>query len=113
MRYIYLTLIATTALLIAQNSENNSSYGKKVFETYCWGCHHQTSEAFGPSFEEIASKRSKEEIFAMISNPQEVSKIFGYKRNAMPAFNLNQKELEAIANYILSFKPDTNSSKSK
>ena len=78
--------------------------GKKVFETYCWGCHHQSAVAFGPPFTEIASKRSAQEIKAMIVDPKEVSKIFGYKRNAMPPFTLTPIELEAITNYILSYK---------
>ncbi len=80
--------------------------GKTVFETYCWGCHHQTAVAFGPSFEYIASKRSAEEIRAMITNPKEVSKIFEYKRNAMPSFQLSENNLTAITNYILSFKKE-------
>jgi len=82
--------------------------GKKVFETYCWGCHHQTAMAFGPSFETIASKRSAEEIKAMISDPESVSKVFGYKRNAMPAFTLADENLTAITAYILSYKLDEN-----
>ena len=82
--------------------------GKKVFETYCWGCHHQTAVAFGPPFVEIASKRSAEEIQAMITDPASVSKLFGYKRNAMPAFTLKPEELKAITEYILSFKPAKN-----
>jgi len=79
--------------------------GKKVFETYCWGCHHQTAVAFGPHFEEIASKRSADEIRAMIIDPASVSKSFGYKRNAMPPFKLKEEELKAITDYILSYKP--------
>jgi len=82
-----------------------TSTGKGVFETYCWGCHHQSAVAFGPSFEEIASKRSKEEINAMITDPKAVSKVLGYKRNAMPKIELNPKELELITDYILSYKP--------
>ncbi|HIP18510.1 MAG TPA: cytochrome c [Sulfurovum sp.] len=78
--------------------------GKKVFETYCWGCHHQTAVAFGPPFSEIASNRSVEEIQAMITDPASVSKVLGYKRNAMPAFTLTPEELKAITDYILSFK---------
>ena len=86
--------------------------GKKVFETYCWGCHHQSAVAFGPPFSEIASKRSASEIRAMIADPQNVSKVFGYKRNAMPSFNLSEQELKEITEYILSFKPkDSNSIK--
>ncbi len=78
--------------------------GKKVFETYCWGCHHQTAVAFGPPFAQIASKRSAEEIQAMIADPAGVSKIFGYKRNAMPPFKLKPIELKEITDYILSYK---------
>jgi len=29
--------------------------GKKVFETYCWGCHHQSAVAFGPPFTQYAA----------------------------------------------------------
>jgi len=88
--------------------------GKKVFETYCWGCHHQTAVAFGPPFSEIASKRKAEEIRAMIADPEGVSKLFGYKRNAMPPFQLKEDELQAITQYILSFKSkDSNSTKAK
>lgn len=79
--------------------------GKRVFETYCWGCHHQTAVAFGPPFSEIASKRSAEEIQAMITDPEGVSKLFGYKRNAMPPFKLTPDELKEITAYILSYKP--------
>ena len=78
--------------------------GKKVFETYCWGCHHQTAVAFGPSFSAIASKRTAEEIRAMITDPEAVSKVLGYKRNAMPALKLTPEELKAITAYILSFR---------
>ncbi|SFV56190.1 cytochrome d1 heme region [hydrothermal vent metagenome] len=87
--------------------------GKKVFETYCWGCHHQTAVAFGPHFQEIASKRDASEIRAMIIDPASVSKILGYKRNAMPSFKLKEEELKAITDYILSYKPDNNISSVK
>ena len=87
----------------------NAISGKKVFETYCWGCHHQTAVAFGPPFAQIASKRSAEEIRAMITDPERVSKLFGYRRNAMPAFSLKEEELEAIGRYILSYKPTQSS----
>ncbi|MEA1953423.1 MAG: cytochrome c [Campylobacterota bacterium] len=93
----FIMLIASSSLF--------SQNGKKVFETYCWGCHHQTAVAFGPSFEDIASKRDENEIRAMITDPKSVSKVFGYKRNAMPSFShLKAEELDAITAYILSFK---------
>jgi len=79
--------------------------GEKLFKTYCWGCHHQTAEAFGPSFKTIASKRNKGEIIAQIVDPKGTYKMLGYSRNSMPAFaDLKPDELEALADYILTFK---------
>jgi cytochrome c2 len=78
--------------------------GKKVFETYCWGCHHQTAMAFGPPFNQIANRRTKEEIQAYIASPKSMYKAFGYKRTVMTQLHLNAKELDLISDYILSFK---------
>ncbi len=105
-KMIITTLLSVVWLSAAAHEKSENISGKKVFETYCWGCHHQTAVAFGPPFSEIASKRSADEIRAMISDPASVSKLFGYRRNAMPPFRLNEKELEAITAYILSFKPE-------
>ncbi len=81
------------------------SAGEKLFKAYCWGCHHQTAEAFGPSFRSIANHRSREQIMAQIVDPESVSKTLGYRRNSMPAFNdLNATQIEALTDYILSFK---------
>ena len=82
----------------------NELDGKKVFETYCWGCHHQSAEAFGPSFSEIASKRTYEEIQAYILDPESMYKAFGYKRTVMTKIKLNDKEREAVAKYVLLYK---------
>ncbi len=92
------------ALLLIMIASYSSGDGKKVFETYCWGCHHQSAVAFGPPFTEIASKRTASEIEAMIADPEAVSKVFGYKRNAMPRIKMKPEEIEAITHYILSFK---------
>ncbi|PLY16288.1 MAG: cytochrome C [Sulfurimonas sp.] len=82
----------------------NELNGKKVFETYCWGCHHQSAEAFGPSFSEIASKRTYEEIQAYILDPESMYKAFGYKRTVMTKIKLTDKEREDIAKYVLLYK---------
>jgi cytochrome c551/c552 len=82
----------------------NELDGKKVFETYCWGCHHQSAEAFGPSFSEIASKRTYEEIQAYVLDPESMYKAFGYKRTVMTKIKLTDKEREAIAKYVLLYK---------
>jgi len=78
--------------------------GKKVFETYCWGCHHQTAMAFGPSFRSIAQKREKSEIMAYVISPKSMYKKFGYKRSVMTQLHLSDDELDAVSNYVLSQK---------
>ncbi len=103
--FIFSVLLTIPLLLCCdKNKKEDLVAGKKVFETYCWGCHHQSAVAFGPSFSEIASKRSAPEIQSMIVDPKNVSKVFGYKRSVMPAFELNPQELDSITNYILSYK---------
>jgi len=99
---LVLSFFLLASLSFADNDKTLT--GKKVFETYCWGCHHQTAMAFGPSFSQIASQRTSEEIKAMITDPEGVSKVLGYTRNAMPALKLKPEELKAITTYILSFK---------
>jgi mono/diheme cytochrome c family protein len=99
MKKIYLITMLLSIVLSAQTLD-----GKKVFETYCWGCHHQTAVAFGPPFSEIASKRTYEEIQAYIISPKSMYKQFGYKRSVMTQFHLSDDEREAIAKYILSYK---------
>ncbi len=91
-------------LLLSISLSADTVDGKKVFETYCWGCHHQSAVAFGPPFTEIASKRSFEEIKAYIIEPKAMYKAFGYKRTVMTQLKLNDKELDLVANYILSYK---------
>jgi mono/diheme cytochrome c family protein len=97
-------ILITFFIILTMISSIHAQSGKKVFETYCWGCHHQTAVAFGPPFAQIADKRNAEEIQGMITDPASVSKLFGYKRNAMPAFKLTPEELKEITTYILSFK---------
>ncbi len=91
-------------LLCAPLLANHHTDGKKVFETYCWGCHHQTAMAFGPPFSQIAAKRTKAEIEAYIASPKSMYKAFGYKRTVMTQLNLTPKELDTISDYILSYK---------
>lgn len=99
MKKIILILLVALSCSLAAESE-----GKAVFEKYCWGCHHQTAMAFGPPFNEIAKKRSFEEIQAYILDPESMYKAFGYKRTAMSKLTLTDKEREVVAKYILTYK---------
>lgn len=97
-KYIFIFISFTTFLF------SNETDGYSVFQKYCWGCHHQTSEAFGPPFKEIASKRSIDEIKAYILAPEGMYEAFGYKRTVMTKLNLSEEERDAVAKYILSYK---------
>jgi len=97
-------LIFCVRILPAENP-GDSLPGYPLFKAYCWGCHHQTAEAFGPSFRTIASKRSRGEIIAQIVDPANTAKQLGYRRSSMPSFaDLNATQLEELADFILSFK---------
>jgi len=96
MKKITILVLALSAFL-----HSNDIDGKEVFKTYCWGCHHETAEAFGPSFSEIASKRTKDEMSAYIIDPKAMYEAFGYKRTVMTEFDLSDKERDAVVNYIL------------
>ena len=99
MKKKFLILLTFSSILFANNLD-----GKKVFETYCWGCHHQTAVAFGPPFTEIANKRTKDEIEAYIIEPKAMYKAFGYKRTVMTQLKLKEEEIHALSDYILSYK---------
>ncbi len=100
MKKLLLGLLSGTVALLAQPSA-----GEQLFKRYCWGCHHQTAEAFGPSFRTIANSRTRGEVIAQIADPDGTYGSLGYKRNSMPAFkDLNASELEALTDYIFQFK---------
>jgi mono/diheme cytochrome c family protein len=101
IKKIPLVLIFFYSFSFAQNIN-----GEKVFREYCWGCHHQTAVAFGPSFEDIANKRTIGDIQGHIISPESMYKQLGHKRTVMPAFGetLNQAEINAITDFILTFK---------
>jgi mono/diheme cytochrome c family protein len=102
-RVVPLLLLLAWSLQAADVGEGTPGY--RLFKEYCWGCHHQTAEAFGPSFHSIANKRSREEIMAQIVDPERVSKTLGYPRNSMPAFNdLNATQIKALTDFIMLFK---------
>ncbi len=100
MRYFFILSLAVCINLLASQQE-----GERIFKKYCWGCHHETSLAFGPSFQQIANKRDSGQIIAHIVNPKSNYEALGYKRSAMPPFpQLTAQELQNITNFILDFK---------
>lgn len=80
--------------------------GYQVFMEKCWGCHHPTQEAFGPSFQKIALSRKETWIRAQIANPQHTAKLLGYPRNAMPKIPLTPAEIDALVAFIQQCTPN-------
>jgi len=103
-KFLILLAFLSVSLFASETQDKEALTGKQVFETYCWGCHHQTAVAFGPPWSEIAAKRTKDEIEAYIISPKSMYKAFGYKRTVMTQFNLSDKERSLVADYILSYK---------
>ena len=95
--------LAVTMSVVSANATEVTK-GEALFLKLCWGCHHQSAEAFGPSFQSIARTRSSGEIQGQILHPELLYKQLGYSRNAMPAFALSPEELNSITAYIQSFK---------
>ncbi len=96
-------LIIVCSLYVMANSLQT---GEEVFRAYCWGCHHETAEAFGPSFKFIAQNRTKAQMKGHIVAPKSMFELLGYKRSVMPSFGetLNDTELEFIVNFIIKQK---------
>jgi mono/diheme cytochrome c family protein len=104
MKHIYKLIFM--ALLVNSISAKSLNTGDDVFREYCWGCHHQTAQAFGPSFKQIANTRTKEQIMTHIGSPKSDYRSLGYKRSVMPSFGttLSKKELDLIVKFIYSCK---------
>lgn len=74
--------------------------GNEVFRVKCWGCHHQTREAFGPSFQWIIKNRDEALIRAYILDPAGTHKALGFERSVMPRLGLQEREVRAIMSFI-------------
>lgn len=83
-----------------QSTNDAALLGEEVYFNYCWGCHNPTLDAIGPSFSYIAKHFNDNQIKSQIADPKNVSKLFGYKYNAMPQFKLTKREYEALIVFI-------------
>lgn len=90
-----------------QRQNESIHWGREVFLARCWGCHHPTHTAFGPSFREIAKKRNRSWIYAQLLDPKMTAKHLGYSRSAMPKIPLSAHEIEVLVRYIQSTSKTT------
>ncbi|MBI4687036.1 MAG: c-type cytochrome [Nitrospirae bacterium] len=74
--------------------------GGEVFRQKCWGCHHPTHEAFGPSFKWVYENRDEKMIRAHISDPQSTHKSLGYQKTSMPKMKITSEEMEFLFSFI-------------
>jgi len=82
--FIILNILFINSLLA--NDLNNK---QDIFTAYCWGCHHQTSMSFGPSFEQIANTRDIGQIQAHILNPKLTIKLLLTNALLYPHLKIN------------------------
>lgn len=78
-----------------------ASLGQSVFTAKCWGCHHETSMAFGPSFAKIANSRSSEMVRTHLDNPKINALNLGYKNPTMPNIELSEVEKDMVTAYVM------------
>lgn len=83
-----------------QRQNERIHWGREVFLARCWGCHHPTHTAFGPSFRDIGKKRHRSWILAQLVDPKITAKHLGYSRSAMPKMPLSEQEIEVLVQYI-------------
>ena len=73
--------------------------GEGVFLEKCWGCHHPTERAFGPSFRWISRHRTPSQILAQLADPKAAAKHLG-GLGVMPRIPLTQEEIRALLAFI-------------
>ena len=81
-----------------------AQFGAQVFMEKCWGCHHTTENAFGPSLRWSVQNREKALVIAQILNPENTYRLLGYSRNAMPRIELKEEELKALMKFMEALK---------
>jgi hypothetical protein len=59
----------------------------------------------GRDFNLVSYTRTKEQIKLQVSNPQRSAFLLGYTANAMPKFNLSEKEVEDVASFVDALQP--------
>ena len=101
-------IIPIALMLLTQHILADTEKGKAVYNAYCVICHtvdNRASGSMGPDFNLVSYKRRKHEIMAYVRTPEVYFKEFGYSANAMPSIDINDKELEDVADYISSLQP--------
>ncbi|MBF0319203.1 MAG: c-type cytochrome [Nitrospirae bacterium] len=84
-----------------QRTYEKYQLGQEVFMEKCWGCHHTTEEAFGPSFKSIVKKRNESTIRSMLIDPKATAATIGYKRSVMPKIDLSTEETESLLRFVM------------
>ncbi len=80
--------------------------GREIFMAKCWGCHHQTRTAFGPSLRWIALHRTRDVIISQILNPEQTAESMGYTRSVMPRIEMTPYEIEGVLAFIEGLRDD-------
>lgn len=80
--------------------------GEKVYNSTCFFCHSiKMTGGMGRDFNLVSYTRTKKEIMHQIVEPNVSAFLLGYRANAMPKFNLTEKEVEDVASFIDALQP--------
>lgn len=99
-------LITTAGLYIVSAFGGDITSGERIYKITCSNCHSiKMTGGLGRDFNLVSYTRTKEQIRLQVSNPSKGAFALGYKANAMPKFNLSDKEVEDVVSYIDSLQP--------
>lgn len=76
-----------------------ATHGASIYETnHCGACHkvNDAGMQVGPRLNGVAVRRDRAWLIQHFHNPQSVS-----KGSTMPAYNFNDKDMDAIVQYLL------------
>ncbi|MDD4856346.1 MAG: cytochrome c [Sulfuricurvum sp.] len=82
------------------------SNGEKIYKSTCSFCHSiKMTGGMGRDFNLVSYTRTKEEIVRQVREPDVSAFVLGYRANAMPKFNLSEKEVEDVASFVDALQP--------
>lgn len=109
-RYLTITLLALTLIVIFQPKAQAQPNGEALFKANCTACHVTGEDVVvGPGLKNVHTKYKEDYLIKWIKNSQTLVKagdpaavaIFEkFNKVVMPSFNLNDDEIKAIIGYI-------------
>lgn len=99
-------ILLSIGLLILPAFSGNIENGERIYKITCSNCHStKMTGGLGRDFNLVSYTRTKEQVRLQVSNPAKGAFELGYTANAMPKFNLSEKDIEDVVSFIDSIQP--------